>query len=145
MDLLRRKSVVQGLGCRPESNGRWSRTPWNHDSTIKYHRINLWHEHKLKCDMHEEALAFSAEFPQHCVLLVPPSAISCSGAVFLFAARLLLTEKWVTFIITFFGNWIWRFNKCYEKTKWLLKLLDAHSREEGEVLFLGDGKKRPIH
>ena len=37
--------------------------------------------HKPKCNVNKEVLAFSAEFPQHCVLLVPPSAISCSGNI----------------------------------------------------------------
>ena len=36
--------------------------------------------HKPKCHVRREALASPAKFPQHCVLLIPPAAISCSGA-----------------------------------------------------------------
>ena len=45
---------------------------------------------KPKYNVHKEALAFSTEFVQQYVLLVPPFPMSCSGAVFLFAARLFI-------------------------------------------------------
>ena len=47
---------------------------------VFYFKITVLPPHKPKCNVRKEALASPAEYQQHCILLVPPSAISCSDA-----------------------------------------------------------------
>ena len=82
--------------------------------------------------MHKEALAFSALHTLKSSDALVDGALSLSSI--------------------FFGKWIWRFNRCYEKTKRLFKFLQPplswqHSQWErkGKVPFFERKGKKKTH
>ena len=79
-----------------------------------------------------------------------------SGATTLSFEKFRCFSRWRSLLLSllFFGKWIWRLNRCYEKTKWSFKFLpppqpsyhgDIHSwGESGKYPFLkGKVKKDP--